>query len=99
MTTVMMKILEGANEGKKVTVNFQTKSIKMNGKYLIDHGISEMELGVPDMEIEEFLRDMEDFYINVFKVSMPNTYSNKRGDGLFKAKTLYRPYMINFLTI
>ena len=76
---VCRKVLEGA----RFTVDFKKRSLKLDGKYIVKDGVSDIcQSGryVP----ENFLYHVEDFYQG-YKHSIPSERSESRGRNYFKA--------------
>ena len=76
---VCMQVLDGA----RFSVDFKARSLKVNGKYIVKDGVSEIEQSgryVP----ENFLYHIEDFYEG-YKHSVPSERSESRSRNYFKA--------------
>lgn len=76
---VCREVLDGA----RFSVDFKTRSLKVNGKYIVKDGVSEIEQSgryVP----ENFLYHIEDFYEG-YKHSVPSERSESRSRNYFKA--------------
>ena len=76
---VCREVLNGA----KFAVDFKTRSLKLNGEYIVKNGISTViqeNRYVP----ENFLYHVEDFY-RLYKNSIPSERSESRNKRYFKA--------------
>lgn len=76
---VCREVLNGA----KFSVDFKTRSLKLNGEYIVKNGISTViqeNRYVP----ENFLYHVEDFY-RLYKNSIPSERSESRNKRYFKA--------------
>ena len=76
---VCREVLNGA----KFSVDFKTRSLKLNGEYIVKNGISTViqeNRYVP----ENFLYHVEDFY-RLYKNSIPSERSESRSKRYFKA--------------
>lgn len=75
---VCREVLDGA----RFSVNFQTRSLKLNGEYIVKDGKTDFKSHnyVP----ENFLYHVEDFY-NGYKHSIPSERSESRRKNYFKA--------------
>lgn len=76
---VCREVLSGA----KFSVDFKTRSLKLNGEYIVKNGISTViqeNRYVP----ENFLYHVEDFY-RLYKNSIPSERSESRNKRYFKA--------------
>lgn len=72
-------------EGAKFMINLKTRSLKVDGKYLIKDGQYEGELGVPEYaDKEEMLIDITHFY-ELYKHSKPSERSDSRSQRYFNA--------------
>lgn len=71
------------SKGARFSIDFKARSLKINGKYLVENGVSTIEQRgryVP----EDFLYHVEDFYA-AYKHSVPSERSESRGRRYFKS--------------
>lgn len=70
------KVCREVSNGAKFIVDFKTRSLKLNGEYIVKDGVTEYESHryVPD----NFLYHVEDFYA-AYKHSIPSERSESRG--------------------
>ena len=70
--------------GAKFSVDFKSRSLKLNGEYLIKNGEVLIERGMPLYVPEHFLFHIRDFY-SAYRHSIPSERSESRGRNYFKA--------------
>lgn len=78
---VMQALLAGVSEGKRWNVDFKSKSIKLNGKYLLKEGVGNYETSV---STENVLGNIERLYAE-YKYSLPSERSDRKRRKYFKA--------------
>jgi len=85
---VIMTLMNGVMNNQPFVVNVESREIKLGGKYIIKKGevCDAYKLDVPEMELEEILEEIEDFYVKVYKASRPSTKEVNRRVIMFKAK-------------
>lgn len=70
-------------EGAKFHVDFESRSLKVNGEYLVKDGITEYKLGTLSDE-KTFLMNVEDNY-RLYKHSVPSERSESKSRKYFSA--------------
>lgn len=84
MDTIYSKSVRSVEEGANFKVDFCSRSLKIDGKTLIEEGRYEGELGIaPDSE-EKFFIHVEELY-RCYKHSVPSERSESRSRRYFKA--------------
>ena len=84
MSNIYENAVRAVEDGAKFTVDFRSRSLKLNGKYLIEDGRYEGELGVPLCSGEEFLANVEELYYR-YKHSVPSERSEGKSRRYFTA--------------
>lgn len=84
MSNINENAVRAVDDGAKFTVDFRSRSLKLNGKYLIEDGRYEGELGVPLCSGEEFLANVEELYYR-YKHSVPSERSEGKSRRYFTA--------------
>lgn len=84
MDNIYQKAVRAVEDGAKFTVDFRSRSLKLNGKYLIQDGLYEGELGVPRCGGEEFFVNVEELYRR-YKHSIPSERSESASRRYFAA--------------
>ena len=84
MSNIYENAVRAVEDGAKFTVNFRSRSLKLNGKYLIEDGRYEGELGVLLCSGEEFLANVEELYYR-YKHSVPSERSEGKSRRYFTA--------------
>lgn len=84
MSNIYENTVRAVEDGAKFTVDFRSRSLKLNGKYLIEDGRYEGELGVPLCSGEEFLANVEELYYR-YKHSVPSERSEGKSRRYFTA--------------
>lgn len=84
MDNIYEKAIRAIEDGAKFRVDFPTRSLKLNGKYLIQDGRYEGELGVPLCSVDEFLANVEKLY-HRYKHSVPSERSESKSRRYFMA--------------
>lgn len=84
MDTIYSKSVRSVEEGANFKVDFCSRSLKIDGKTLIEEGRYEGELGIaPDSE-EKFFIHVEELY-HAYKHSIPSERSESRSKRYFRA--------------
>ena len=56
MENIYQETIRDVEDGAKFKIDFQSRSLKLNGKYIIQDGVFEGDLGVePSIDTDEFL--------------------------------------------
>lgn len=84
MSNIYENAVRAVEDGAKFTVDFRSRSLKLNGKYLIEDGRYEGELGVPLCSGEEFLANVGELYYR-YKHSVPSERSEGKSRRYFTA--------------
>lgn len=84
MDNIYQEAIRAVEKGAKFAVHFRSRSLKLNGKYLIKDGRYEAELGVPLCSGEEFLANVEELYYR-YKHSVPSERSEGKSRRYFTA--------------
>ena len=62
MENIYQEAVRAVEDGARFKVDFQTRSLKIDGKYVIRDGSYEGVLGVPHCSEEEFFSKVEELY-------------------------------------
>lgn len=84
MDNIYQKATQAVEDGAKFKVDFISRSLKLNGKYIIQDGKYESELGMPSCNEEELLSNLEKLY-HRYKHSVPSERSENKSRHYFKA--------------
>lgn len=84
MDNIYQKAIQAVQNGAKFKVDFPSRSLKLAGKYVIQDGKYEGELGVPECSEEEFFTNVEELYCR-YKYSVPSERSENKSRLYFKA--------------
>ncbi len=84
MNTIYPDAVQAVEEGAKFTVDFPSRSLKVDGKQIIQNGNYEGSLGVEPCTGTEFLSHMEELY-RIYKHSVPSERSESRSRRYFRA--------------
>lgn len=84
MAGIYQEAVEAVADGAKFRVDFRSRSLKLNGKYIIQDGRYEGELGVPVCCGDEFFRQLEELYVR-YKHSIPSERSESQARQYFLA--------------
>jgi len=84
MNNIFQKAIQAVEDGANFKVDFQSRSLTLNGKYLIQDGKYEGELGVELGCGDEFFTNMEELY-NRYKHSVPSERSESKSRRYFTA--------------
>lgn len=84
MDNIYHEAVRAVDEGANFTIDFRTRSLKLNGKPIIQGGRYEGELGVEACNRDEFLSRVEELYHN-YKHSVPSERSESRSRRYFSA--------------
>lgn len=81
---IYQKAIQAVEDGASFKIDFQSRSLKLNGKYVIKEGKYEDELGVPCCNEKEFLANVEELY-RTYKHSVPSERSESKSRQYFLA--------------
>lgn len=84
MDNIYQETVRAVENGARFKVDFQTRSLKVNGKYVIRDGSYEGVLGVPHCSEEEFFSIVEELYRR-YKHSIPSERSESTSRRYFMA--------------
>lgn len=82
--SVMTILTEAVAEGKKWNVDFKSRSLKINGEYLVKNGECNRITGIVHYPSEQFLWHVEKAY-ELYKHSIPSERSESRSRNYFLA--------------
>lgn len=84
MDNIYQETVRAVEDGARFKVDFQTRSLKVDGKYVIQNGTYEGDLGVPNCSEEEFFSKVEELYRR-YKHSIPSERSESTSRRYFMA--------------
>ena len=84
MNTIFDSTIERVRKGARFKVSFQTRTLIVGGKKVIDNGKFEGELGIGQVPCERALAYIEDLYAQ-YKHSVPSERSERKRRKYFKA--------------
>lgn len=84
MNDIYQQTVRAVEDGAKFKIDFSSRSLKLNGKHIIQDGRYKGELGVPGCSEDEFLANVEELYHN-YKHSVPSERSEGKSQRYFKA--------------
>lgn len=84
MNNIYQEAIHAVEEGAKFKVDFRQRSLKIDGKHIIDYGQYEGELGVAKSDIDAFISHIEELY-KFYKYSVPSERSESKSRQYFKA--------------
>lgn len=82
MDNIYQESIQAVRDGAKFKIDFPSRSLKLNGKYIIQNGEYEGELGVSECSEDEFLTNVEEFY-HRYKHSVPSERSESKSHRYF----------------
>lgn len=81
---ILGKLTEAVADGAKWSVDFKSKSIKVNGAFLVENGKCNIVTGTEYYPPEQFLWHVEKAY-DLYKHSIPSERSESKGRKYFRA--------------
>lgn len=84
MSNIYQKVVQSVENGAKFKVDFQSRSLKLDGKSIIQDGKYEGELGVPYCSEDDFFVNVEELY-RIYKHSVPSERSESKSQRYFMA--------------
>lgn len=84
MNNIYQESIQAVEDGANFKVYFQSLSLKLNGKYIIQDGKYEGQLGVPSCNEDDFFAHLEDLYSR-YKHSVPSERSESKSHQYFRA--------------
>lgn len=84
MNNIYQKAIQAVEDGAKFKVDFRSLSLKLNGKYIIQDGKYEGDLGILVCNEDKLLSHVEELYYR-YKHSVPSERSESKSRLYFKA--------------
>lgn len=84
MDNIYQEAVRAVGDGAKFMIDFPSRSLKLNGKYIIRNGEYEGKLGVSRCHEDEFLANVEELYSR-YKHSVPSERSESKSRQYFMA--------------
>lgn len=84
MGNIYQETIEKVEKGARFRVNFENRSLRVNGKYVIKDGKHEGELGIVPQSTEDTLKEIERLYQR-YRHSIPSERSDTRRKTYFQA--------------
>lgn len=85
MKNIFQETIQAVRNGAKFKVDFRSRTLKLNGKYIIKDGKFEGELGIElSSNTNEFLSQVEELYYR-YKHSIPSERSESKSHRYFVA--------------
>lgn len=84
MNTIFDSTIERVQKGARFRVSFQTRTLIVGGKKVIDNGTFEGELGIGQVSCDKALDYIEDLYAQ-YKHGVPSERSERKRRKYFKA--------------
>lgn len=84
MNNIYQESIRAVEDGVNFKIDFRNRSLKLNGKYIIQDGKYEGELGVPVSNEDEFFTNVEELY-RIYKHSVPSERSESKSRQYFMA--------------
>lgn len=64
--TIYEKLVDSVSKGQSYYINFKTKDLKLNKKYLVRNGVFDGDYGLPECDVRERLEELfENYYFSV----------------------------------
>lgn len=83
-SNIYQRAIQAVQDGASFKINFQSRSLKLNGKLIIQDGKYGGELGVPYCGEGEFLANVKELY-RIYKHSVPSERSESKSHRYFMA--------------
>ena len=84
MNNIYQEAIQAVEEGAKFKVDFQSRSLKLDGKFIIQNGKYEGDLGVSGCSEDDFFTNVEELY-HCYKYSVPSERSESKSYQYFMA--------------
>ena len=84
MNSIYEETLRAVENGAGFKVDFRRRNLKIDGRYVIENGRYEGELGVPPSSEDEFFSNVEELYCR-YKHSVPSERSEGKSRRYFRA--------------
>lgn len=83
-SNIYQNAIQAVEDGTKFKIDFQSRSLKVNDKFIIQNGRYEGELGVQGCSEDEFFTNVENLYSH-YKHSVPSERSESKSRRYFIA--------------
>ncbi len=84
MNNIYQEAVQAVEEGAKFKVDFQSRSLTLDGKFIIQNGKYEGDLGVSGCSEDDFFTNVEELY-HCYKYSVPSERSESKSHQYFMA--------------
>lgn len=84
MNNIYQEAIQAVEDGASFKVDFQSRSLKLNGKFIIQNGKYEGDLGVQKCTEDDFFTNVEELY-RIYKHSVPSERSESKSRQYFRA--------------
>lgn len=84
MNNIYQEAIQAVEDGASFKVDFQSRSLKLNGKFIIQNGKYEGDLGVKKCTEDDFFTNVEELY-HIYKHSVPSERSESKSRQYFRA--------------
>lgn len=84
MQNIWEETIQAVGEGSRFKVDFENRSLKVDGKFIIQDGQYEGELGIERVNTEEMLEEIETLFQR-YKHSIPSERSQSKSKNYFLA--------------
>ncbi|MFR9542969.1 MAG: hypothetical protein SNH27_13035 [Rikenellaceae bacterium] len=84
MKSIYQQAIQQVEDGAKFRVDFLSRSLQINGKWVIKGGEYEGDLGIESCSNDEFFSNIERLY-QIYKHSVPSERSESKSRQYFKA--------------
>lgn len=84
MNNIYQQAIRAVEDGANFKIDFQSRNLKLNGKFVIQAGLYEGELGMPACNKDEFFSNVEELYYR-YKHSIPSERSASKSRQYFIA--------------
>lgn len=84
MNNIYQEALQAVEEGARFKIDFQSRSLKLDGKFIIQDGKYEGDLGVSGCSEDDFFTNVEELY-HCYKYSVPSERSESKSHQYFRA--------------
>ena len=84
MQNIWEETIQAVSEGKRFKVDFENRNLKVDGKFIIENGQYEGQLGLERVSSAEMLEEIETLYQH-YKHSIPSERSQSKSRNYFRA--------------
>ena len=88
MDNIYQNVIKAVENGAKFQIDFQKRSLRLDGKYIINNGVFKGELGIQLADERETLSEIEMLYQR-YKHSVPSERSESKSRQYFKTLSEY----------